>query len=249
MGKRTPELFEQIEGYLKGTLPDIEKKNFEEELLRNPELRSEVEKHRELQVVFKETDTVDFRKKVRDAQHKVLEKQEKQEKRRWYANPIAASLLILISGSLVWFLITRNSGNLFEQYYTPFPVEDTTRGSQNQIPDQITLKYGSANYESAIPELESLLKSFPENDLAKLYLGNCYLNNNREMDAIDVFNQIGENAYGEHALWYSALAYLKIKDMPSTKSALEKVVAHEGIYKTRALELLDRLKTKNPDDF
>ncbi len=46
----------------------------------------------------------------------------------------------------------------------------------------------------------------------------------------------------EKSLWYMANAYLMIGNKPGAVRFLEKVIAREGRYRERAVELLDRLK-------
>ena len=249
MVKRTPELFEKIERYIKNTLPETQRESFEKEIDTNPALKSEIEKHREVHANFNTNDVLDFRKKLIEIENQLNTKKGGSKRGFKLFRPIAASLLLLIGVSIVLFLINKSQKGLFENYYEPYPVEDVTRGESSNFPNKIALKYSAGKYEEIILDLEQLVKESPKNNLHKPYLGNSYLNLNKEDKAIRVFSTINENIYKEEALWYTALCYLKINDIENTKSALNNVVLYNGIYKKNALELLGELKIKNPDDF
>ena len=64
---RTEQLYEQIEAYLTGTLPEQELRAFEEELRSNPQLASEVELHRQLNETLSDKAYVHFRQELQSA--------------------------------------------------------------------------------------------------------------------------------------------------------------------------------------
>lgn len=249
MMKRTPELFEKIEGYLNNTLSQSQKESFEKEILDNSELRKEVEKHRELHFQLSDFDVLDFRKKLQEIESQIETKKGVSKKTLRYLRPLAATFLLLIGLSVMWLLLNKSQNSLFENYYQPYPMEDVIRGEKPKVSTEITTKYNKKQYQEIIVDLEILVRDFPENDLYKVYLGNSYLNLNEENKAISVFGLISENIYKEEALWYIALCHLRTKNNKKTKIALEKVVQYDGIYKKNAMELLNELKIKNPDDF
>lgn len=249
MVKRTPELFEKIEGYLNDTLSEPQKKSFEKEILANSKLKNEVEKHRELHLQLKNFDVLDFRKKLLEIESQTKIKNVVSKGNLRYLKPAVATILLLIGLSLVWLFLNNSQKNLFEKYYQPYPIEDVTRGEQDDLSFEITKKYNESEYQEIVQHLEMLVRDFPKNDLFKLYLGNSYLNLNEEDKAISVFSDISQNIYKEEALWYTTLSYLKTNNIQNVKSEIDKVIQYDGIYKQNALELLDELKTKNPDDF
>ncbi|MEL6919031.1 MAG: tetratricopeptide repeat protein, partial [Bacteroidota bacterium] len=208
-------------------------------------LKSEVEKHRSLHSAMEDPKVTAFNQKLQNIDNKL--KRKKNNLLFWKA---AASLVFLI-GLAVFFLLLNNGGqnDLFKDYYTPYPIEDTIRGTNENRIDKASQSYARGEYKTAIPELNSLVSQFPDRTVLKLYLGNCYLGTDQEKEAIRVFEQIKkEDGYYENAQWYLALSYLKDNDKNKSIATLENIVSYNGALKERALALLKKLKINTLDD-
>lgn len=239
----TPDFFELLEDYLNGKLSKEEKKAFEKRLNADPNLKKELEKHKLLHEVIADFDTIDFRKKIQEIEKDVSFKQNK--KRNKWLLPIAASLVILIGIGMIWTIYEPSEDNLFDEYYSPYPVEDIRRGSQGQIPHQVLNDYLSKKYDEIISDFELLVRKYPKNDSIKMYLGTSYLEENRTQEALSVFKTIDDNAYKEHALWYISLCYLNLEDRENCIKTLDNLINYMGIYENKALELKKELIKSN----
>lgn len=244
--ERTQELFEKIELYLSKELPAQEVIAFEKEISMDSELELEVEKHRELQRVLSDTDTLLFKEKL----HKIsteIKQESSEESTTSYSLfwKIAASIVIVFGvGTLLWNTLNTSDdfSDLYAAYYELYPVEDVIRGSTQVEKDVIMKSYAEGDYQKVVAILSDNA-SFPITEQFRLYLGNSYLNLEKEQEALQQFQQISDDSkYSENANWYQALTYLKLKDAEKSSVLLEKIVDFDGVYKEKALELLTKLE-------
>jgi len=245
--KRTPELFEKIEGYLFGTLSKEELLTFEKEMAIDSELIHEVEKQRELHRVLSDTDTLNFKEKLQKISAEVKQEQSVNNSTTTQFSywKIAATIIVLLGiGTLLWNNFNTADGflDLYASYYEPYPAEDITRGDALSELDMIMKNYGQGNYDNVISELTKDA-SLSISDQLRLYLGNSYLSIGKEQEALLQFEAIGNiSKYYEEANWFRALTYLKKGEVKKSTEILEKLVLYNGIYKEKAIELIEKYK-------
>ncbi|MEM9075565.1 MAG: tetratricopeptide repeat protein [Bacteroidota bacterium] len=239
----TPDFFELLEDYLNGKLSKEEKIAFDKKLNADPNLKKELEKHKLLHEAMADFDAIDFRKRIQEVEKDVSFKQNKKRNQGFFR--IAASLAILIGLGIIWTTYEPSRDNLFEEYYSAYPMEDIKRGSQEQIPQQVLNDYSSKKYGEVISYFELLVQKYPEDDIIKMYLGTSYLEENRTKEALSVFKTIDDNAYKEHALWYISLCYLNLEDRKNCIKTLDNLIDYMGIYENKALELKKELIKSN----
>ncbi|KZS41002.1 hypothetical protein AWE51_23915 [Aquimarina aggregata] len=242
--KRTPQIFDKIESYIAGSLSKEELIAFEKEISLNPELSQEVEKHKSLHAALSDPDTIAFKKKLIKISAAI--KEEETASSSFFSAPwkIAASIIVILSiGALVWNYTgkTVDTQDLYLAYYTPFLTEDTTRGKTDTQLQDIIENYNNKDYETVIGELEKL-PNLDRKEKLQLYLGNSYLNTNQEEKAITVFEDFEKDSkFYEVAKWYLSLTYLKLDKKNIVISVLDEIIAYDGIYKIRALQLKEAL--------
>ncbi len=243
--KRTPEIFEKIEQYLANSLSAEELAAFEKEMTDDPELQTEVEKHRDLHQTLKDKDTLAFKEKLVKI-HKEIKEEQKTTSASWlYAYwKIAASIIVLLSiGALLWHTLDSNhkTQDLYMAYYTPFPVVDVTRGEISNELQNIMKDYTHEAYAKVITALEKHPELINQEAL-RLYLGTSYMNTDQEQKAITQFEHIEKNSsYYEAATWYELLAYLKLGNTHKTIARLREIIEYNGIYKEKAIRLQEVL--------
>ena len=249
--ERTPELFEQIEGYLTNTLPQDEYTSFEDRMRGDQELRIEVEKHKQLHNALSNADVLDFRQKLMDisAAIKAEQKEEQQEdvkkKNLNFSSfyKMAASVVVILGvGGGLWYAIYSNqhAQDLYASYYQPFPAEDTTRGDDAKDLNKVMSYYTHKIYDSVVYTIDKYPK-LKEHQLLQVYLGNSYLNLDKEDKALATFKAINKGKYAEISEWYLALTYLKSNKIKDTKAVLNDIIAFDGLYRERAEQLLAEL--------
>ncbi|WP_394748218.1 hypothetical protein [Spongiimicrobium salis] len=241
MMERNQELFEKIEAYLEGKLSPKDKRIFEKRIEGDAFLQKEVETHRKMKAALEDTGAIHFRAKIRSIEEKL--KEEERPKRissSWWR--IAASFLLVIGVSTILWLQLRPNPDLFQGYYSPYPVEDTMRGTQTNILKESLQDYSNGNYNQAIPKIKKLLKEYPEKEIYQLYLGNCFLNMGEEMQALSIFGNFPKDSpFHEDAQWYLALTHLKLNNIPKTQAVLENLIEYQGVYEKEARSLLQKI--------
>ena len=180
-------------------------------------------------------------------------------KRMWLA---AASIAVL--GVAVYWIAVKNDNNtpekLFAVYYeskintlTKELRDPTEREKQKQ---KIINKYGEVEGMQLFNALtlydnnafEQAAKSFNalhlQNDTLYLYQANALLKSDKATEAISVLDRISptSSSYNE-AQWYTAMAYLKLKNIEKTKEIL-RGLSTEGNkgYQNKSKDLLERLE-------
>ena len=244
--KRTPEIFEKIEGYLANTLSQEDVLTFEKELSTNPELQQEVEKHKALHDILSDQDTLDFKEKLvrisRDIDTEKTSTSTGIFSSYW---KVAATIIVLLGiGSFMWYSsTTRNkTQDLYGAYYEPFPVEDMVRGDSITGVQHIMKYYTSGSYDSVVVALEKYPDLEKQQEL-QLYLGNSYLNTDQEKKAIAQFKEVeNKGTYYEAAQWYLSLTYLKLNKPKKATALLKEIIAYNGAYQDKAMRLLKALK-------
>ncbi|MEW7277743.1 hypothetical protein ABW636_04025 [Aquimarina sp. 2201CG1-2-11] len=248
--ERTPELFEKIEDYLQGSLPQEELVTFEQEMEKNDALKEEVAMHRALHTTLQDADTIAFKNKLKNiSAHIRLDEAPDvvsiRPNRDGLYYKMAAVIVVLFGiGTLLY---TSNSAqhalDLYGAYYAPFPVEDMTRGETSIEVQDIIKQYGKGIYDSVVVALEKY-PNIREQQPLSLYLGNSYLNIDQEEKAIQQFENVEDTKYLEVAQWYLSLTYLKLNKTAKVEELLLEIIGYDGTYKSRATELLELLEKK-----
>ncbi len=249
--KQSDKLFKQIDAYLNNELKEDELNAFEELLKTDNKLKLEVEKYKLVQSALKDTSSIDFRKKLQDIDSEINTKVSskkpvfKLSRVNW---KVAAVLVAFIGLMSLLFLQNRESKHekLFASYYVTYPMEDITRGeiSSHTSLNKLALSYNNGNYERVIELLESN-EDIETNDKLKLYLGNSYLNINKEDKAIEVFQTINtDSKFYSDGQWFLALTYLKKGKKDKVFPILENLNANNNLYTNKASRLIKALNAK-----
>jgi len=245
MKKETEEeLFDKIEAYLKGDLSKEEEALFQKALLENSILKEKVEKHKFIHSSF-DNDLIDFQNKlskIREVTNQDSEIQSNVPKvQSFFILKIAAFIIVIIGVAYsVWQVSIDNESDLFEKYYSPYPVEHVLRG-ENET-ELGLVEYSNADYEQAVFSLTQLIKEQPQNNYLKLYLANSYLNIGKYDMTISLLKSINmQENISEDANWYLALTYLKKGQKDQSIYHLKKVIDIDGKYRAYSSELLSNL--------
>lgn len=235
---RDQNTFEKIEGYLNQSLNADERENFERQLEADTELEQEFELHKSLHQELSDTDALEFRKKII-----VIAAGLKKKNNKTFIWRYAAMFLVLMgAASFLWLQTETSNDDIFNTYYTVYPVEDVIRGDNEIKKNQIAKYYSEENYEKVIPELNEFCSKNPNNQLFKVYLGNALLQTGQFEKAVIVFQSVkNDNINYENALWYSALSYVKLNKLSQASGILENLITYDGVHKKNAEALLKEL--------
>lgn len=236
--KRSQELFEEIEGYLSGTLAKEAAKAFEERMAQDSDLQAEVALHASLHKELKNSKEIEFR----DLLNTIATEKDTRPKKGFFPWKVAASIALLVAAGFYFYMNSSNDTNLYEEFFSPYPVEDQMRGAHDAQRDAALKLYADAAYEEAAKELQPLLKNGGNDVQLQLYYGTSLLQLNKVEEAVVLFENIpSASARYETAQWYLAMAYLKKEDFPASQQVLNGLVAFDGIFKDRAMAVLEAL--------
>ncbi|WP_299547057.1 hypothetical protein [Seonamhaeicola sp.] len=227
MGNEAKEIsnktIEEIEKYLLGHMSLEESVSFEKRMDTNPVLKNQVEDFR---VLIKAIEI----KSLKDQLHHISTDLDKENTKpglgikKWL---IAASLLVFVGTASIWFLKRPPvHERLFDSYFHKDPGLPTTMGnSQSLVFTEAMTNYKRENYQSAIREWESMLKTDSENDTLNYFIGMAHLADKNAKQSVPFLESVVKNKHSvflDDTYYYLALAYLKTGKIEQAKNMLIK---------------------------
>ncbi len=236
------ELFETIEGYLNGSLPNSERLDFEILLKDDPALQQKVA---DIKNLLSGLETAVLKEKM-NAFHEDFSQslkitptqQKKKPRKQWYYYiGVAASITLL---AVLYFGSLQNNlaEKLFETHFQPDPGLPTTMGSTNDFSFyEAMVHYKKGDFKLAIAKWETLSQT-TKGDTLTYFIGVAHLANANENLAIKYLKPLSQkpsNPFAQETDYYLGLAYLKSNDISNAK----KLLASSGTKE--ALEILAKL--------
>lgn len=158
---------------------------------------------------------------------------------------VAAAAVVALAGVFLGYqqLKPTSPAGLYAAHVTPFPLS-FQRGASTEDLNQLSEVYYQKDYEKAIILAENLLADSTVENKNKLYmcLGMSLLFNGQTTEAIAAFHQVDSvSSFIENAQWYTALAYLKAKDLAAAKPIFEQIASSDHYKRQVAVEILENL--------
>lgn len=240
----------KIDRYLSGEMTEDERRDFENQLANDPDLREELRIQRlAYEALQKYPQSLKARMNNEGRQRLLRKKRTGQ---------IAIVALIAIVCLAAWFLYKKFQPTppppvqsqspiaLFEQNYQRVDLSNHLGDGTADAWEEARTAYQQGNCEKALPLLEpfSADSVFTARPTALLLLGSCYLETGRTAEALAAFEAIPTTAGPVYrkSIWYSALAHLKNNDPFQAIPFLEMAKADpESEYQDRARLLLESL--------
>ena len=249
--KRPPSVMEKetlLLKYFNGSLSTEEQLLFEQYLIDDVDFNAQFEFEKNVQSVINDGERKTLKNKLQQFELKRTTVQPTKIN-FWKPIRIAASIAILVAAS--WFIYTSSifdgPEDLYASNYEKYPntVYTITRGDamDTSLERKAFEAYESERYTMAIEYFKEL-KAETGLDYVDFYLAQSYLANGDEQKAIEVFKKISSvnSDYKGEALWYQALAFLKLK-MNNDAVSLLQTLSKEGSYKQQeAKALLKKLE-------
>lgn len=161
---------------------------------------------------------------------------------------LAAAVVLLIVSFFLYqkYGQVKTAPELYAAYFELLPPANERSGSEPSDVWQAAMKtYANGDYNKTIELLAPALHNadFQHAESGKLYLGLSYMMVNENQKAIDVLNDISaESSYLQDAVWYKALAYLKMNQVVEAKAALQKIAEEPRHFKqAEALKLMEEI--------
>lgn len=253
-----------IEDYLNGSLPDEERKEFEDQLDHDKELADLVKMHAEVNEAIRDHELNALRNKLRELGEKysaypgeTMGKRDVGGKRLWKQRflssqvfrSVAALLLLIAVGVAVKMLFfnTLPAENLYDKYYAPYEPDVVVRSSEsvNSEFENAIRNYQQGFYESALIAFNALPVRDSNADLLNFYRGLTYLGLEQYQQAVECFTAIPDDWKDPHVVhrdWYLALACLMNHEKPKAQEILFDIQASGGYYSKKASGLIRRIK-------
>jgi tetratricopeptide (TPR) repeat protein len=252
----TIEIIEQINQYLKGTLPEDEKLVFEQKLVEDDGLREEMIIQKQLFLLqgvvtndlpfstSNERELRDIQSKLQSEEYQILsnkirkagiETQNKsnQHKNYWQKYAVAASIVLVFS-----LLFYFNSQNSLENYYhenvnweeLPSFIEKGNAENDFQNGENF---FKNKDYKNAITTFKKINGDDKLYPFALMYLGASYDLNNENDKAIQTFQELSRlTSFEEHSkgYWYELLIYLKQNNLEKAKELKAVILEDNNNY-------------------
>lgn len=236
-----------IDDYIRGTLSQGDRLNFEKALANDIRLQLKVRLCKELHDSTEESDINVIRAKLSIAQLNSIG-YKKRFRKILYASAAACFAIIMVT-SISLLSIKPKHEVLFSNHFNPYQLIGETRsagtGNNNSISAIANSYYDKKQYSNAIEDLTAYLKSNPDDILAKLLLASAYLETNNAHLAEPILEKIVasniEAHYKEIGKWYLALTILKQGRVDDVKKILTDIETENGFYSSRARSILNSL--------
>jgi hypothetical protein len=253
--------YEQIERFNSGELKGAELSDFLQQIHDNPELASEVEFNRKIDIFFiKNKEKIELREQLEQSYEKAILFEQKNRHTKIKQQSIfklimtyriaAGFLLFAALGTLLYFmLIPSKNERLYSKYFSVYESDLAVRGNTVSVEDKFQKAmeaYNNADFLNSALLFNELCNSDSTNTEACFFKDISEMKNKNYDDAILSLNIIvkdSKSPYQEPAIWYLALCYLSENDIPNTKRVLQEIVKNpDNFYKDQAASLLIELE-------
>ena len=236
---------ELIENYLSGSLSEQDKATVEERL------KGDTAFARRFKIVKDSYVALDpeIQALEEDLKSIYLEHQQESTPISWRLSySIAASLLVLSMAFLGYFMWVQNPGpeSLYLSYLEIPANNIVTRGELGDNALKRGMEaYEEQDYQTALDQLQEVLKENPGHEGALFYSGICELLLDHDQNALvllKAFEGMTSSEYYTAAQWYLGLAYLKMNDPQTASEILTRLQQQgNGKYAAQARDLLKEL--------
>lgn len=251
-----------IDLYLLDKLSSQQRKNFEEEMLRDDDLRKEVEVTQRIITGFEhkgETEAIDAMYNLSEEQIKTIiagveKNRHKQSVKKTWLYPVIAGMVASIALLYIGFQPKYSSGELYDNFYAPISYEYIpSRGGvldneRQHLLEQAIANYNQSNYAEALVLFDSIIANLEEEPVLEeviFYMALCMAQTGKENAALKKLELIAvssDSEFREDAQWNLALLYLKIGERNKCRNILKDITGSgDSPYIGDANSLLDKL--------
>jgi tetratricopeptide (TPR) repeat protein len=244
------DVFETIESYLNGSMPEEERRLFEERLKNDPELAETFRVYQGIESSMQtkpgnEEDEKALRLSLSQLGKEHFKPEPAVTRRLFTAWQAVAAIFVgaVAVVTVMWFVRHNHSQDLYNKYAKYDLVEPGVRGGgTDTLAVRAAAAYNAGEYITALPLLEKYIAKDPSDTEMLLALGVCYLERSRYGQALQVFNTIssGKTVFVNQAKWFRALTYLKQKNYEECRRALQTIPPDADVYEL-AKSLLNEL--------
>ena len=242
-----------IERYLEDKMQPAEKAWFEKELDGNMWLKRELELRRKTDLVASNTEAMDFRKKLMqaEARHRQATTVKRAVKSvKTVSTRYAAAILGIVIISSIFLFSNRdiNPRKLASKSIASYEPGTASRSSSSVSDinfNRAVECYNNGEYIKAIDLLEGLISSQDNNSIKSDYLlGISHMKIEEYKEAISPFKKVvdqNDNLFIEQAKWYLSICYLNTNETEKAKELLTEIKNSDSKYRKLASKNLKKL--------
>jgi TolA-binding protein len=159
---------------------------------------------------------------------------------------VAASILLLAVVGVGFYAQQFSNESIYDSSYVPADDYITNMDAEMSAMEKALELYNKKDFSAAIDAFAEIKNTNPENQVAKFYLGQSLLQAGQDEQAIKTLSQVSGD-YHPEALWYVALAQLKMDNEAAALQSLERIISEN---KDEAFVIkAERLKRKLNSSF
>ncbi|GEO02912.1 hypothetical protein AAE02nite_05760 [Adhaeribacter aerolatus] len=165
----------------------------------------------------------------------------------------AASVVLLIAATFIFFNTQTAPAEIYGAYYTPYPIETfRSAPTENTLATQAAAAYNAGDYQRSITLFKQILAQ-EANEQALFYLGNAYLSANRPQEAINTYKLYLQKyrEFENEAKWYLGLSYIKVGKYSEAQKLFAALAANQNPdndYQEEAKQILKKYNFKKTAD-
>ncbi|MCF6279799.1 MAG: hypothetical protein L3J14_05565 [Flavobacteriaceae bacterium] len=228
---------------LNNSLSDKDKKAFDALLESDVEFAKEVTFQQSLQKVIAKEEYATLKTHLQSLENS----KSTTNYKKWL---VAASIVLLVGFSSLWFLNSEasvSSQELYAQNFEPYRnvIKPIVRGEMDDTLETTAFTaYETKDYDKALILFNKMLDE-NDSEITKFYKANVLLQLDKTEEAIVIFKQ-NTNLKGDWKAknsWYLAMAYLKADDVENAKKQLEILANNQNntFKKSTVKKLLEKL--------
>ncbi|WP_289038051.1 hypothetical protein [uncultured Zobellia sp.] len=233
---------ELINGYFEGSLSEEQKREFDHLFETNTGFKTDFEFQEELKRALVKSE----RKQLKEILSNTNTPHEKEKSQVIRLRPwLIAASVVLLAGISSWLIFFNrpdiDSQQLYASNFTPYEnvVHPIERGEQlEDLKTRAFIAYENSEYTKAIELFQTLNKKNNDKYII-FYEAIALMQLNKHDEAVPLFEDYIETngELKERAIWYLALAYLKLDEIEECKEQLS-LLTHKDGFKTKAAKNL-----------
>lgn len=236
--KNNSQLFDE---YLNGTLNQSEKTAFEDRIETDTLFDSEFKVHQLLIKGIVESGKSELKKRLADHEAKISSRTLNQY--LYFRIAAGIALIMILSFIVVKYATSTDYEEVYAQNFSTYPnVIDPINRSESNSDYSIYQLYELKQFNKVIIQLESKINRSSLSDSEWFYLGQSYMTQDNFTEAVTCLKKITKNSdFHQAAEWYTALAFIKIKEVKKARLILNQIINLRGDYAVRAKEVKNLL--------
>lgn len=245
---------DELDSYLNDELDDATKVLFEEELMVNPGLVSDLSFHKEVDKAITESEIMALRANLQNIS---FEQRNIEDEKLGIVSPKSKSLFWYAAASVIVLMVvftslmrskTYSNLQLYATYYQPYKSGESVSRSASSSTNSLNValhEINQGNYQIALNSLNKVPVTERDGYSVNFYSGVACQELGEYTRAISSFSEVvrhGDNLLIEQSEWYIGLCYLRIDERQKALSQFQSIASRKGFYGEQSSKILKQLE-------